>query len=241
MAQFLEQLDQVANNLQEEIRTDAGQVKSEADYLHLDREFASQIQSLYDLSREHGYMAKIVEVAPKKAKGHIVYMLRQEQKQLKDLLGLMKKYGHKFSELKRTEGKISYWQSRDAIQFSGKRGEHEYKELVNRYKELKGEVQEYGVKIKQSAGNFNKFKNTFSREIDHYARKREASSKAGGAIALAMVAVFGVAVIYALSRLSPENISTGAFVFESASPIPLAMLSGTVIFLLFFLTHHKLR
>jgi len=237
--QHAAELDQVANYLQENILQNASQINAEADYLKLDKNFVSAIKSLYERNKKHDYLSNLIEGMPKKSQRYVLDMVKEEQTQLKRMAGLMKGYGKKLSYLKKIEGKISYWQSRDAIQFSGKGGHSEYKDLVEKYKQLKGDVHMYGSMIKKNANNFMEFKSALGAQIDKYKGNKSVSNPEKMLIAL-LVGGFGMTVLYALSQTVPGTVTTGAFL-ESASPMPLAFLSATVIFLLFFLTHHKLK
>lgn len=70
---------------------------------------------------------------------------------------------------------------------------------------------------------------------------RKDSNNLEKTFAIAILAVFGGSVLYFLSQARPENLTTGAFVVDTVSPSLLAILTSVIIFVLFFLTHHKLK
>lgn len=243
MVAAVEGPEQEARRLEEEVHGQTAEIKEAGkDILRfgdwLDGEFAKQIESLYNHSRKTDYMAEVLDKVPKESRKHFVYMLREEKYQLKSLRDLLKKYSKTYSYLKKTISDLFYLQSRDAIQSSSREGP-KYKELENRKDYLANELKLDLEKIKSSAYKFMTFKKTFEEKLQHYQVGKD--SKLAHAVPIAISVGFAGLVLYTLSQINPENVTVGAFFAGSNSSVLLTMLSAVVIFLLFFLTHHKLK
>jgi len=117
---------------------------------------------------------------------------------------------------------------------------------------IKQEMETVRMEMVKSIEEFKKYEekvNSLSSELTrgmvNYARKKskpEEDSHLGNAVLIVFSAMFGMSVLWALTQIQPENVTVGAFTAGGeASPIIISMLTGTVIFLTFFLVHHKLK
>lgn len=102
---------------------------------------------------------------------------------------------------------------------------------------------EYENKMKSIMEKLNETSQSVAKKLLQYEKGNTEGkeSKIGGVVVLAIAVLFSGVVLWALSQISPENVTLGAFFVESGSPMLLAMLTSVVIFLIFFLTHHRLK
>jgi hypothetical protein len=102
---------------------------------------------------------------------------------------------------------------------------------------------EYVNKFKSYEEDLENFSQYLMKTIDHYKKKKmpDNESRTGNFILILFVSVFGLTVMWALSKIDPGTVVMGSFIEGNASPVVLSMLTATVIFLLIFLSHHKLK
>ena len=170
---------------------------------------------------------------------HLGYLNSDVNNALKDL----KKYGEYTERLNKLLSE--YGRKKDPISRS------ENKDPYVMVK-MKNDIGNLNMERTKSIENFSKYKDKveqlsgeLSRVIDTYAQKKnrtEKDSHLGNAVLIVFSAVFGMSVLWALAQTQPGNVTVGAFVAGGeTSPILISMLTGTVIFLAFFLSHHKLK
>lgn len=177
---------------------------------------------------------------PYQARREIYGKLKSARDQSGSLMKLLKSYAMKEEELEKIQGELGYVNNTDAIQKNKKedfiKGLYQKKEVVEKIKS------DYGRTMTQVADYISKTLNEVDSDLSHYRKKGEhTGTKAEKAVALSICGAFGATLLYALSNVRPENVSVGYFVGGASSPVIWVMLSAVIIFLLFFLGHHKLK
>ncbi|MBI4894789.1 MAG: hypothetical protein HY833_03575 [Candidatus Aenigmarchaeota archaeon] len=158
---------------------------------------------------------------------------------LKDL----KKYGEYTERLSKLLS--DYNREKDPISRSMNKNSHVMVKMEH-------EIENLNMERTKSIQNFEKYNNKvkeMSKELTqtmlNYSQKKkrpEEESRFGNAVLIIFSAMFGMSVLWALSQTQPGTVTVGAFVAGGeTSPVLISMLTGTVIFLAFFLSHHKLK
>lgn len=206
--------------------------------------FSGQIQSLYknlesfDGEQEKLYKFFKTSVPKGDSRKELGYLIGERKKVLSDLRRTLNDYK---MEVKQALPILSEEYGQDAVNMHV-RGTSGISHAAEKKKApYIAKLTEYKQRILRLSEKLNDIDSTIKADVEHYTKKADKGPSMGGNIvALAMVAVFGGTVLYALSQLSPGSMSTGNF-FLAGSPTLLAMLSGVVVFVLFFLTHHKFK
>jgi chromosome segregation ATPase len=113
---------------------------------------------------------------------------------------------------------------------------HDIDDLNMKRTEYINKFKSYEQELENSSGYLMK-------TLDHYKKKKmpDNESRTGNFILILFVSVFGLTVMWALSKIDPGTVVMGSFIEGNASPVVLSMLTATVIFLLISLSHHKLK
>jgi len=182
----------------------------------------------------------IVSAVPSQYRDRFEKILKTVDYSANQAFKYLKKYMKKVVELDdiyERERKISIEPTNNHIE---KRAE--IKKITDERKSAEMELKMYQEVFKNSMSDLYVQRDIALDQLRKYAKEKESGeSRTGNLILIALTSVFGISVIWALSQIGPGSVTIGAFVEGGASPVILSMLTATVIFLLIFLSHHKLE
>jgi DNA integrity scanning protein DisA with diadenylate cyclase activity len=210
---------------------------------NMKKEFDKRAESYRNLGMEMGYLKKLINAyVPKEEVKHFYKEIGVNNTYVDKLKRVMNEYVQKVEGISKLydEKRRS---TNDPIGAIKKRTA-----LMNIEKQIDSyrmEIGQLNTKITEYTDELRGKTNDMRKILEAYQAKKTGhshSSHAENAVLVGLTSTFGISVLWALTQMRPEEISIGgAFVGGEASPILLTLLTSTVIFLLFFLTHHKLK
>jgi hypothetical protein len=170
---------------------------------------------------------------------NVGYLNSDANNALKDL----KKYSEYTERLSKLISE--YNRENDPMSRSRNKNSHVAVEMKHEMENVRMEMVKSIESFKTYETKVNQLSGELAKVMTNYALKKknpEKESHVSNMMLIVFSAVFGMSVLWALTQTRPESVTIGAFVAGGeTSPILLSMLTGTVIFLAFFLSHHKLK
>lgn len=188
-----------------------------------------------------------VKYVPRERQEQVVYKFNEHFKQLDYLKRLHEGYVKLEIEIAKFSDYIKYAHRPEAVQqflqnhpvYSDKIKKPE--DLLKMYMNMIRAASGYGKVWKSAAEKMAKIDYDIHKIVHSYGWEWKKTSHAANIVPIIISVGFAGLTLYALSQINPENVTIGAFFAGSNSSVLLTMLSAVVIFLLFFLTHHKLK
>lgn len=189
---------------------------------------------------------KFLDRVPKEKQADALYKFQKFLLQGENLRDVNQRYSQVELKIQKLAEYMPYGYKQEAVQhfirsypaYQGKINKPE--DLGKLYTELIKAAKGYSKMLKRATKEFVYTTREIEKVVQHYGHAKP-SSHAENLVAIGISVGFASLVLYALSQISPENVTIGAFFAGSNSSVLLTMLSAVVIFLLFFLTHHKLK
>jgi hypothetical protein len=204
------------------------------------KELMNNVDYLMNGIKKNSYeLLKMKDVLPKEEQSNLYSILKKLAAYKKELPQVLEQYRKDKKDRDKIRSVLDYMMM-DPVKANikpGYEGKLKKDEKQLEYK-IASEIDKKDQIIKFIAEVDEKIRVT----LEHYREKKDAQGTAAGkTVALLFIGTFAATVFYALSRVSPENVTVGAFTAGSISPNLFIMLTAVVIFLFFFLTHHKLK